>query len=409
MIDKTVQLGDIAVYENEKIKCVDLDADTYVGTDNLLQDKRGVQKAVYVPKNGTVNKYSADNILISNIRPYLKKIWFADKTGGSSPDVLNLKVVDDAFEPGFVYYSLFRDDFFKHMMRGSKGTKMPRGDKDHVMEFVIPDIAKRDQVRISALLSLLDKKIQNNTKICQELESVARQIYEYWFIQFDYPDNEGRPYKSSGGALVYSPELKRKIPEGWLSSNILYVSDLLGGGTPKKDNDSYWSGDIPFFTPSDAENEVYCTQTEDNITESGLKNSSTRLFEENTALITARGSVGKLQLCAKPMAMNQSCYALSPKSDYSYTYVYFLAKQLIHHLEVQSSGSVFNSIVTSDIEHSIMAIPSKTDLVSAYAHLVEPMFNVIKSLALENEELRKTRDWLLPMLMNGQVKVKDAA
>ncbi|BDD86257.1 hypothetical protein DPPLL_06220 [Desulfofustis limnaeus] len=174
--------------------------------------------------------------------------------------------------------------------------------------------------------------------------------------------------------------------------------------TPTKKNPEYWNGYIPFFTPTDADGTMFKFSTADSITEEGLKKSSTKLFAKDTVFITARGSVGKLVLTGSDMAMNQSCYALCAKPGISHTYLFFLAKELIHHLQVKSSGSVFNSIVSNDIQCTLLAIPDSA-VVEKYAAVVEPAFERIANNTKENQHLTHLRDWLLPLLMNGQVTV----
>lgn len=269
-------------------------------------------------------------------------------------------------------------------------------------------VPTQDEVKekIVRVLDAIDKKIRVNNRINAELEAMAKTLYDYWFVQFDFPNANGKPYKTSGGKMVYSPTLKREIPEGWEAGNILNVAHLLGGGTPTKTKPEYWNGTIPFFTPSDSDNNIYSVSTEDYITDEGLQNSSTRLFEPHTVFITARGSVGRLALNAVPMAMNQSCYALKAKNGISYTFLFFLTKELIHHLEVKSSGSVFNSIVSSDIEYTNLALPSERTVIEEFSALAEPIFEKIEASTKENRQLSVLRDWLLPMLMNGQVTVK---
>ncbi|MBD2795766.1 restriction endonuclease subunit S [Xenorhabdus sp. 18] len=264
----------------------------------------------------------------------------------------------------------------------------------------------KEQVKISSVLSAIDAKIELNNRINTELETMAKTLYDYWFVQFDFPDANGKPYKTSGGKMAYNPVLKREIPEGWIGSNILTVADLLGGGTPTKNKPEYWNGSIPFFTPTDSDKRVFTLATEHYITKAGLKNSSTRLFDKNTVFITARGSVGRLALNAVPMAMNQSCYALRVKEGISYVFLFYLTKELIYHLKVKASGSVFNSIVSNDIEYTNLAIPQDINLIEEFAEKVEPIFETIELLMRENQQLSSLRDWLLPMLMNGQVTVK---
>ena len=130
--------------------------------------------------------------------------------------------------------------------------------------------------------------------------------------------------------------------------------------------------------------------------------SSTKLFDRYTIFITARGSVGKLVITGVEMAMNQSCYALRSKKDISHVFLFFLAKELIHHLQVKSSGSVFDSIVSNDIELTELAIPP-IDLIQQFSAITEPLFEKVSINTKENERLAELRDWLLPMLMNGQV------
>jgi len=265
-----------------------------------------------------------------------------------------------------------------------------------------------EQKNVAKLLSNIDKKIELNNRINAELEAMAKTLYDYWFVQFDFPDANGKPYKTSGGKMEYNPILKREIPEGWEAGNVLKVAELLGGGTPTKTKPEYWNGTIPFFTPSDSDKNIFSVATEDYITEEGLKKSSTRLFEKYTVLITARGSVGRLALNAVPMAMNQSCYALKAKGGISYTFLFFLTKELIHHLEVKASGSVFNSIVSNDIEFTDLALPKGTKIIERFAAIAEPIFTKIEIATVENRQLSALRDWLLPMLMNGQVTVTTA-
>lgn len=301
-------------------------------------------------------------------------------------------------DPKFIYY------FLKTLPleRLDSGSANPTLNRNFVHQLDAQKPEPKVQKKIAAVLSALDAKIDCNNRINAELEAMAKTLYDYWFVQFDFPDANGKPYKSSGGKMAYNPTLKREIPAGWKDSNILAVAKLLGGGTPTKKKPEYWNGEIPFFTPTDADGTIFKFATADYITEEGLKKSSTKLFEKNTVFITARGSVGKLVLAGVNMAMNQSCYALRTKSGISHTYLFFLTKELIHHLEVKSSGSVFDSIVSNDIEFTNLAIPD-TALVEKFAVVVEPAFERIANNTRENQHLIQLRDWLLPMLMNGQV------
>ena len=345
------------------------------------------KNTIFLSINGTLGslaKYRGEHVIL-----------------GKSAAYINCSKVD----ADYLFYYLQLERVQQHMWDVATGSTIKNLSLASIRNLQIPVPTRQEQKNIAAVLSALDAKIDCNNRINAELEAMARTLYDYWFVQFDFPDANGNPYKSSGGKMVYSTTLKRDIPDGWKDSNILALANLFGGGTPTKKNPAYWGGKIPFFTPTDADGNIFKFATADYITEEGLNGSSTRIFPECTVFITARGSVGKLALSGVDMAMNQSCYALCAKSGISYVYLYFLAKELINHLQVKSSGSVFDSIVSNDIELTFLAIPEKS-IVSSFGRFLKPVFEKIANNTKENQELCQLRDWLLPMLMNGQVTIK---
>ena len=163
------------------------------------------------------------------------------------------------------------------------------------------------------------------------------------------------------------------------------------------------NGTIPFFGPTDCNGSVFQIKTADHITQKGLEHCASSLFEDGIVIITARGSIGKLVIVGTPMAMNQSCYALQSKEG-EYEYLYFLTTQLIDCLKAKGSGSIFKSIIASDIEHSTLCIATE-NVVSGFCKKVKPLFEKLKTNTIEIIELSKLRDELLPLLMNGQASV----
>ncbi len=270
------------------------------------------------------------------------------------------------------------------------------------MPILLPSL--EEQEYIGNIFSTIDRKIELNRSINHNLEAMAKQLYDYWFVQFDFPDENGKPYKSSGGKMIWNEKLKREIPERWFGENICRIADILSGGTPSKKEAIYWdNGTIPFFAPTDYSGNIFQISTEEQITEKGLVHCASSLFEKGVIIITARGSIGKLVVVGTPMAMNQSCYALQSKTE-EFEYLYFLTRQLIESLKAKGSGSVFKSIIASDIENSWLCIGSN-EVVSVFCNKVKPIFESIKEKTLEIAVLTKQRDELLPLLMNGQVKV----
>lgn len=162
------KLSDICSYRKEKIAVAKLDRGNYISTENMLPDKNGVTTATSLPTTIQTQKYAKGDILVSNIRPYFKKIWFADKNGGCSNDVLVFKTKEGT-DPRYLYYVLANDPFFEYSMATAKGTKMPRGDKKALMEYEVPDYDLKEQNKIAGVLSAIDDKIQLNNKINKNL------------------------------------------------------------------------------------------------------------------------------------------------------------------------------------------------------------------------------------------------
>lgn len=176
-----VELGAVARYSNQKISTVDLSPKSYIGADNLLQNRAGKLDATYLPENVKVNIYEEGNVLIGNIRPYLKKIWFATNSGGASPDVLVVQnQVKDCLVNRYLYHILANDRFFEFDMKNAKGSKMPRGDKGAVLhyQFILPTFS--DQSRIVAILDKFDELTTSISKgLPKEIELRQKQ-YEYF-------------------------------------------------------------------------------------------------------------------------------------------------------------------------------------------------------------------------------------
>ena len=399
-----MKLNDIAEFVTDKISSSSISLDRYVTTDSLLQNRRGRETAQNLPPMPcSLTHYRQGDVLVANIRPYFKKVWYADSEGGCSSDVLAFRAKNGHCS-SFLYTVLMQDAFFDYAMSGVKGSKMPRGDKDQIMRYELPTLTPMEEENIGNTMVDIMSKININRQINDNLEAMAKQLYDYWFVQFDFPNEEGKPYKSSGGAMVWNEKLKREIPKGWYADNICKIANILSGGTPSKAVDDYWNnGTIPFFGPTDYNGNVFQIKTADLITQKGLEHCASSLFEEGIVIITARGSIGKLVIVGTPMAMNQSCYALQSKEG-EFEYLYFLTTQLIDCLKAKGSGSVFKSIIASDIEHSILCV-AKENIVSDFCKMVKPLFEKLKTNTIEIAELTKQRDELLPLLMNGQATV----
>ena len=365
------KLGALCSYVKEKVKTETLDKKNYISTENMLPNKGGITLASSLPSTEYTSKYQAGDILISNIRPYFKKIWKAEYDGGCSNDVLVLRANDDCYID-FLYYALASDSFFDYATATAKGTKMPRGDKTAIMDFMVSCFDLKIQVYIADILKSLDNKISNNNKINDNLEQQALELFSNY-------------QKVTDEKICFTD-----------------VIQILGGGTPKTKESAYWDGDIPFFTPKDV-GCPYTISTEKTITEDGLNHCNSRLYPVNTVFVTARGTVGKVCMPGVPMAMNQSCYALVGKNLHQLM-VYFYTLATVERLKHKASGAVFDAITTSDFSSEYINRLSEQDEKS-FLKIVEPMFQMMLSNIFENKKLENLRDTLLPKLMAGELAV----
>lgn len=381
-------LRDVADYSDSRISLDEINVETYVTTDNLLQNKQGKVSAVKMPKqaSNTVTRFDKGDVLVANIRPYLKKIWLAKYTGGNSTDVLTFKA-KEGFDATFVYYALFRDDFFEHMMNGSKGTKMPRGDKNQILDFTIPDFDIYNQKQIAKVLSDLDDKIELNNKINTELEAMAKLIYDYWFVQFDFPDENGKPYKSSGGKMVFNEALKREIPELW-EVKVLGDYASIKKGKLITEKEANTDGKIKVVS---AGKDFSYFHSESN-------------YDANTITVSASGaSAGFINFWREPIFANDCTTVRGNNLADTLQLLGFLQMRQ-DYIYQQARGSAQPHVYPKDIEGLKIAIPP-AEVIEQYGTLVVSGNTKISNNLKENQKLAELRDWLLPMLMNGQVRV----
>ena len=398
-MSSSILLSIAAKYSDDRINGSKVSRDCFVTTDSMVQDKGGITITPVLPK-GNLIAYSKGDILIGNIRPYLKKIWYANRNGGCSPDVLVIQAKSN-IDSKFLYYSLFRDDFFNHMMNGSKGTKMPRGDKSQILRFQIPKIELTTQQKIASVLSALDSKIELNNRINAELEAMAKTLYDYWFVQFDFPDKNGKPYKTSGGKMVWNEELKREIPdfEGWSVGTLLDIADYANGLPCQK------------FRPTGDEflrvikiremNEGFTSNSElvrPNIPEKAIIENGDVLFSWSASLEVKIWTGGK-------GALNQHIFKVT-SNDYPKSFYYYQLLNYLQHFKMMAENrkTTMGHITQEHLQQSRIAIPPK-DLTLELEKIISPIFSKKMNNEIENQKLTELRDWLLPMLMNGQVKV----
>ena len=277
--------------------------------------------------------------------------------------------------------------------------------------FKVPPLS--EQRTIAQILGSFDDKIELNRQLNETLEELARAIFKDWFVDFGpvRAKLEGRDTGLPEHLAALFPDRLVEselggIPEGWEAKPVTALVSIVGGGTPKTSVNEYWGGDIPWFSVVDTPppGSVYVVMTEKTITQKGLQESSARLVPEGTTIISARGTVGNLAMCGRPMAFNQSCYGLRPSSDVGDYFVFLTAHSLVDRLQAMAHGSVFSTITRQTIEAVSVAVAPRA-VYRAFEATVQPFFSRIKVNVEESRILSQVRDVLLPKLVSGEMRV----
>ena len=288
------KLGDIAEFSSVRVSSAKLDCKNYVSTENMLQDFQGVVEAKSVPNETNVISFTCGDILISNIRPYLKKIWKATFDGGCSSDVFVLHATDNVAKD-YLHYAVANDKFISYVMSGAKGVKMPRGDKNQMRTYQLSLPSIQEQHKIAKLLTLLDERIATQSKLIEDLKKLKSAIIDYAINSLD---------------------------SGFVKFGSLY--EMAGeGGTPTTSKASFYdNGKIPFIKIDDLKKK-YLTENKDFITELGLQKSSAWLVPTRSILFSNGATIGEITITTYPVCTKQGILGIVPKPNIDVEFLYY--------------------------------------------------------------------------------------
>ena len=313
-------------------------------------------------------------------------------------------------DKNFIYY-LSRSPLFRNKaiscMEGTSGRKRVNEGALKTQEILVPDLPT--QQKIASALSALDDKIELNNRINAELEAMAKTLYDYWFVQFDFPivtsSGVEKPYKSSGGKMVYNEILKREIPEGWEVKKLEEIEEkIVTGKTPSTKVSEYFNGNIPFITIDDIRKQSFVFSAERNLTILGAESQANKYVYSGDICVSCIGTIGIIGIVATTSQTNQQINTISQIKDYNR---YFLLNSLKNYFEYNvgaKKGAVLDNMNKQEFSN-IPILDANKHLKELYFDKVNPLYEKIKLNLKQNQELSALRDWLLPMLMNGQVKV----
>ena len=375
-------------------------------------------------------KFRNGDVLLSKITPCLENgktaqcdILDDDEVAYGSSEFIVLRETEDTISD-FIFYLAISPTFRKRAISCMEGTSGRKRVNENTLKFFeIPFPQKAEQVKISRVLKSLDTKIELNNKINQELEVMAKTLYDYWFVQYDFPNEQGKPYKSSGGKMVYNDELKREIPEGWEAKAISeWVNNDKSGDWGKESEQGGYTQKVSCVRGADL-NGLNGKGELKSPTRYILEKNSKKILEAHDLIIEISGgspiqSTGRLAFVTdetlerfdNPLICSNFCKAVTLKKEkYLYNFVYQWNRLYDHGVlfgwEGKTSGIknlLFESFVTNQME-----VYPKLDVVEKFYEFAKPIHAKKQKNLLKNQKLTELRDWLLPLLMNGQVTVDE--
>ena len=384
-------LFEVSVYRKDRISSDKVDKENYISTENMLPNRGGVETATTVASAKTFPAYKKGDILLSNIRPYFKKIWYADKEGGCSNDVLVVKG-NKTVDNKFLYYVLSDNNFFNYSTVTSKGTKMPRGSKNAIMKYWVPDLDLLTQRKIADILSSYDELIKANNERIELLEQVAQELYREWFVRFRFPGHE-------------NVEFENGLPEGWKikrMNEFCYVTDgthdtpkPVDVGVPLVTGRCISSGFVDF----DA---AYNISETDHV---GIKKRSG--LKSGDILFSNIGTVGNCCIVdynREFSVKNVIIFKPETMRDTAYLYYWMTSSTMQEIFGTQTNGASQQFIGLTFMRRYKLLVP-KDDILEAFVDKVLPIVEQKRLLHQKNLNLAAQRDMLLPCLMSGKLEV----
>ncbi|OFO00503.1 type I restriction endonuclease [Streptococcus sp. HMSC078H03] len=340
---------------------------------------------------------SSDSIMVTCIGSAMGKV-----AKNSLPSVTNQQInsiiVNENFDSDYIYY-LFKNNYAVFRNAASGSTAIPILNKTYFdnLRFKV-ELDLNQQRKMVSILSKIDAKIEINNQINQELEAMAKTLYDYWFLQFDFPDQNGKPYKSSGGKMVYNPELKREIPEGWGVEKLGDIANITMGQSPKGTSYNEVGEGMLFFQGSTDFGWRFPVARQ-------YTTEPSRIAEEDDILLSVRAPVGTLNIADTRCCIGRGLAAINSKVGVN-SYIFNVMQDFKKLFDMRNSvGTTFGSITKDDL-YSLQLVYPPNELLMKFDQSVKSFDREIKNRSRQNQGLTQLRDWLLPMLMNGQVKVK---
>ena len=378
-----VLLSDVGSFSDERISIGHVTVDNYISTENMVPNKGGVIQASSLPDAKKISKYNPGDILLSNIRPYFKKIWFADCIGGCSNDVLVFHPNKD-IDAKFLYYVLSDNNFFNYATLTSKGTKMPRGTKRAILKYWIPNLSLATQQKIASLLSAYDSQIENNQKRIKLLEQMAENLYKEWFVRFRFPGYETAEFEGGVPKGWVSLVGDNKKPKGWTYGELNQLGTFIRGKNITAAE--MIEGQVPVISAG--------------LEPAGYHNQA-NVCGPCLTISSSGANAGYLKYNLTDIWAADCSYYNNPDNIW---FVYSSLKYLQPVISNLQCGAAQPHVYPKDVNRLCVILPPKS-LITEYNRQSSLFFKNIHNLKNQIFLLTHQRDLLLPRLMSGKLSI----
>lgn len=319
---------------------------------------------------------------------------------------------DVTYDKFIAFY--LRSDLFRKTMTNNSIMTLRASLNEQIfsyLELILPDF--KEQKKAGDFLYSINRKIELNNRINSELEAMAKTLYDYWFVQFDFPyvtsSGVEKPYKTSGGKMVWNTELNRDVPKGWEVKKLEEIeNNIITGKTPSTKVEENFGGDIPFVTIDDIRKQLYVFYADRTLSKKGADSQSNKYLQPGDICVSCIGTIGVIGIIGKTCQTNQQINSISNIKDFNRFFLLNALKDYFNFNVAAKKGAVLDNMNKGDFSIiPILDAPNKLKI--EYNRNVNSFYNKIEKNLKENQELASLRDWLLPMLMNGQVSLGDVA
>lgn len=361
----------------------------------------------FIPKELARRFCTKEEIIIGRYGPPIFQI-FRGLEGAYNVALMKAKPKENILND-YLYYLLKQNAIFKYVDGLSLRTGGQTGvDVDSLNNYpvLLPDIPY--QSKVIEVLKSIDDKIQINKNIDQTIEKLAKILFDFWFVQYDYPFEKKKYYKTEDGVMVWNNIMKRHIPSDWKVGCISDIGNIIGGTTPTKNlKNNFTKNGVAWITPKDLadhEENKFISNGDIDVTTEGIKSASLKIMPKGTVLLSSRAPIGYMAISRKEVTTNQGFKSLVPKNGYTSSFIYYTLKNALPTILNNSNGSTFKEIPASTLSDIPVVLPP-IKLIEEYSQIIDPLFEKQSLIEEENDRLNQLREWLLPLLINGQVKV----